>query len=199
MTGSLDANPPTKRKPMTDTLYDIPVKTIDGAETTLAPFRSKVLLIVNVASQCGLTPQYAGLEALYEAKRDRGFAVLGFPANNFAGQEPGTNDEIKTFCETSYGVQFPMFAKISVKGEDQHPLYQHLLGHAPAPVFKPESKRAARYEEAGRPASADWEVAWNFEKFLVDGTGEVIGRFDPDVVPESSEIEQAVEAAFDRG
>jgi len=157
---------------VTNSLYDIPVRRIDGADATLAEHRGDVLLIVNVSSQCGLTPQYAPLQHIYEQYHDRGFAVLGFPANDFGAQEPGTNHEIKAFCETSFGVQFPMFAKIAVKGEAQHPLYRHLI--------------AASGQHS--------DIAWNFEKFLVDRSGSVVARFAPDVAPDDPRIVAAVEA-----
>jgi glutathione peroxidase len=180
---------------MTQSLYDIPVRTIEGAETTLSPYRGEVVLVVNVASQCGKTPQYAGLQALYEREHGRGFAVLGFPANEFGAQEPGSNDEIKQFCETSYGVTFPMFAKIVVKGAGQHPLYQRLVAEAPAPVFMPGSRHETAFAEAGKPAG-HWDPVWNFEKFLIDRRGRIAARFDPDVVPEDPRLIAAVETAL---
>ncbi|USG67515.1 glutathione peroxidase [Brevibacillus ruminantium] len=145
-------------------IHDIPVTTITGEETTLADFKGKVLLIVNTASACGLTPQYKGLQELYERYQDRGFVVLGFPCNQFAQQEPGTADEIAAFCERNYGVTFPLFAKIDVNGPDAHPLYQYLKSHA--------------------PEGEDQEIEWNFAKFLVDGAGMVVQRIDPRVKPE---------------
>lgn len=147
------------------TAHDFTVKTIDGADQSLGDFAGQTLLIVNVASACGLTPQYGGLEALYEANKDKGFAVLGFPCNQFGAQEPGTEDEIKTFCETSFGVTFPMFSKIEVNGEGAHPLYQYL--------------RAAAKESSGKD-----EIEWNFAKFLVNGQGEVVKRFGAQETPE---------------
>ena len=167
---------------MTD-LYSIPLHRIDGAETTLAPEKGDVLLIVNVASKCGLTPQYAGLEALYEAHRGEGFAVLGFPCNQFAGQEPGTEAEIATFCETMYGVKFPLFAKLDVKGEHQHPLYRLLTAAQPERILP-----------AGKAATPGTDVRWNFEKFLVSRTGAVVARFDPAMVPSDPALVRAVEA-----
>src|SRR5262249_34625751 len=116
---------------MAESIYDVPVKRIDGTSTTLGGYRGKVLLVVNVASKCGLTPQYTGLETLYQAKHSKGLEIRGFPANNFAGQEPGTDAEIATFCSTNYAVTFPMFSKISVKGTDQHPLYRNLVNAKP--------------------------------------------------------------------
>jgi glutathione peroxidase len=157
------------------TLHDIKVETLSGEQTTLGEHAGKALLIVNVASKCGLTPQYTGLEALHEELAPRGFAVLGFPCNQFAGQEPGTAEEIQTFCSTTYGVTFPMYAKIDVKGEQQHPLYAELTAF-----------------DAGDDKGPD--VIWNFEKFLVSPAGEVVGRFRPQVTPEDPALRAAVEA-----
>lgn len=176
---------------MTSPLYDVPVRRIDGAETTLGDYAGSVLLIVNVASQCGKTPQYAGLEKLYETRRGRGFAVLGFPSNQFGGQEPGTNEEIVDFCRTVYGVGFPMFSKIDVKGPEQHPLYGLLTAAQP--------KR--KLSSTAKPAKADPpgpEVRWNFEKFLIDRNGAVVARFDPDVVPDDQLLVSAVDKALGR-
>ena len=169
-------------------LYDIPVRRIDGTETTLADFAGKVLLIVNVASQCGKTPQYDGLETLYSRYRDRGFAVLGFPANEFGEQEPGSNEEIQNFCRSVYGVDFPMFAKIVVKGEGQHPLYRHLI----------EAEPHAEFPAGKRPANADDSaIHWNFEKFLIDRKGDIAARFAPDMIPENPRIVAAIEAELE--
>ncbi len=159
------------------TLYDIPLQTLDGADTSLAEHRGKALLLVNVASKCGLTPQYAGLEKLHEEYAARGFAVLGFPCNQFAGQEPGSAEEIATFCSSSYGVTFPLFAKLEVNGAGRHPLYAELTEKTDA-------------------AGAAGDVAWNFEKFLVSPDGEVLGRFRPKVTPEDPALVGAVEAAL---
>jgi glutathione peroxidase len=158
-------------------LYDIPLQTLSGEPTSLAEHRGKALLLVNVASKCGLTPQYAGLEKLHEAYGDRGFAVLGFPCNQFAGQEPGSPEEIATFCSTSYGVTFPLFAKLEVNGPGRHPLYAEL------------TRTSDAAGEAG-------DVAWNFEKFLVSPEGEVLGRFRPKVAPEDPTLVAAVESAL---
>jgi glutathione peroxidase len=153
-------------------VHEFTLNSIDGKSAPLAAYQGKVVLIVNVASRCGFTPQYAGLEALYEKYKDRGFAILGFPANNFGGQEPGTNEEIKTFCSTKYSVTFPMYSKISVKGDDQAPLYQFLT------------------------AATGSEIQWNFTKFLVDKNGKVVARFEPKVTPESPEVAEAIEKAL---
>ncbi|HNR31045.1 MAG TPA: glutathione peroxidase [Candidatus Hydrogenedentes bacterium] len=159
---------------------DFKVKNIDGEEVDLAAYRGKVVLIVNVASKCGLTPQYAQLQALFEKYRDQGLAILGFPANNFLGQEPGKNDEIKAFCSTNYGVEFDLFAKISVAGDDIAPLY----------AFLTSKKRNGEF--GGR-------IAWNFTKFLVDREGKVIARFGPRTRPEDKAVVEAVEKALAAG
>jgi glutathione peroxidase len=149
-------------------LYEIPVVTIDGIEQTLAAYRGQVLLIVNVASQCGFTPQYTGLEALYRRHKDQGFCVLGFPCDQFGNQEPGDESEIKQFCSLKYDVTFPLFHKIKVNGSDAHPLYQFL--------------KSARPGLLGTEA-----IKWNFTKFLVDGQGKVVDRFAPTATPEQIE------------
>jgi glutathione peroxidase len=159
------------------TVYDFTPKSIDGAASPLASYKGKVLLIVNVASKCGFTPQYKSLEALYEKYKDQGLEVLGFPANNFMQQEPGTNDEIKTFCTRKYNVSFPMFSKISVKGVDKDPLYQYLTDSAQNP-------------------KTGGEIPWNFTKFLVDRNGNIVARFDPKVDPMTPEVTSAVESAL---
>jgi glutathione peroxidase len=158
-------------------INDIPVTTITDEPTTLGALGGKALLVVNVASKCGLTPQYTGLEKLQERYADKGFSVVGFPCNQFAGQEPGTAEEIQTFCSTTYGVSFPLFAKIDVNGEARHPLYTELTQTQDAEG------------EAG-------DVKWNFEKFLISTDGEVIGRFRPQTEPEDEAIVKAIEAAL---
>jgi glutathione peroxidase len=177
---------------MASNLYDIPLETIDGSDTTLAEHRGEVLLIVNVASKCGLTPQYEGLEKLHEKYRDEKFSVLGFPANDFGGQEPGTNEEIREFCSTKFNVQFPMYGKIPVTGPDKHPLYEHLT------EAKPETEGRDRMEKMLRgykmEPTAKPEVVWNFEKFLIGRNGEVLRRFAPDTAPDAEELLAAIEA-----
>lgn len=158
-------------------ILDFTMSQLDGKSVPLAAFKGKVMLVVNVASQCGYTYQYEGLEKLYEKYKAQGFVIAGLPANNFGGQEPGTNEEIGAFCKSKYGVTFPMFSKISVKGADKAPLYQFLTG------------KDANPKTAG-------EIQWNFTKFLVDRNGKVIQRFEPPVEPLSSELEAAVEAAL---
>ena len=177
---------------MSAKLYDIPVKRIDGSDGTLAPFRGKVLLVVNVASKCGLTPQYEGLEKLYQDKRAQGLEVLGFPANNFGGQEPGSDAEISEFCALQYDVHFPMFSKVSVAGQDQHPLYLHLISERPeASGTGPFRERLKGY---GIVPTSERDVLWNFEKFLVGRDGTVKGRFSPDIAADDPRLLAAVEA-----
>jgi len=165
-----------KENTMTD-IYAIDVKRIDGTPATLAPYRGEVMLIVNVASRCGFTPQYEGLEALYEKYKSRGLVVLGFPCNQFGSQEPGTEKEIMTFCRSNFGVTFPMFAKIDVNGDDAHPLYRFLKKAQPG-VLGSEA------------------IKWNFTKFLVDRSGNVVERFAPSTKPKALEsaIENLLEA-----
>ncbi len=158
-----------------NTVHDFTLDSIDGEATSLGEYKGKVLLMVNVASRCGFTPQYKGLEALYRKYKDRGLVVMGFPANNFGAQEPGTDNEIKAFCSRNFDVTFPMFSKISVKGADTHPLYQYLT------------------DKSAHPKTGG-EVPWNFTKFLADGDGKFIGRFAPDVEPDA--IGPAIEAAL---
>lgn len=179
---------------MSSALYDIPVKSIDGANTTLADHEGDVLLIVNVASKCGLTPQYDGLEKLHETYRDRGFAVLGFPANDFAGQEPGSDAEIQQFCRTNFGVQFPMYSKITVTGAQKHPLYAHLT--AAKPEAEGRDGMATSLKKYGIDANPAPEVVWNFEKFLVNRDGKVARRFSPDTTPDAPAVKAAIEQAL---
>jgi len=163
-----DASPPTSQPASP---LDFTVKDIDGNDYNLAQLKGKVVLIVNVASRCGFTPQYTGLEKLYEANKDKGFVIVGFPANNFKSQEPGTNEEIKAFCTGKYNVTFPMMSKISVKGEDKHPLYQLLT------------------KDKG-------EVTWNFNKFLIGRDGKLIEHFDSKVKPDDARLSGAIEKAL---
>jgi glutathione peroxidase len=172
-------------------LQGIPLLTISGEPASLADFHGRVLLVVNVASGCGFTPQYAGLERLHEELADDGFSVLGFPANDFAGQEPGTNEEIAEFCTTTYGVRFPMFAKLVATGPERHPLYGALTTALPDAVGDKAAFRDA-LRKGGIPATDDPEVIWNFEKFLVSRDGRVAGRFTPDVTPEDPRLLAAV-------
>jgi glutathione peroxidase len=168
-------------------IYDIPVKTIDGKDTNLGEFKGKTLLIVNVASKCGLTPQYEGLQSLYSEYKDKGVEVLGFPANNYLGQEPGTEDEIKEFCSTNYNVTFPMFSKLSTKGDDQHELYKYLTETKPETDVN-DGGLEERLKGYGSVRSTPSEVLWNFEKFLVSKDGEITARFAPDVAPNDERL-----------
>ncbi len=177
-------------------LYDIPLRRIDGTATSLGDFRGKVLLLVNVASQCGLTPQYTALEKLYETYRDRGLEVLGFPANEFGAQEPGTNDEIQQFCTSNFGVQFPMFEKIVVKGEGIHPLYRALTGLQPQADDLGDGTFRQKLAGYGIKQEQPSDVLWNFEKFLVGRDGNVIGRFAPSVTPDNPGLVRAIESAL---
>jgi glutathione peroxidase len=156
------------------TIYDISAKTINGEEQPLRDYAGKAVLVVNVASQCGLTPHYAGLQELYESYRDRGLVVLGFPCNQFGAQEPGTESAIKTFCETRFGVTFPLFAKIEVNGPGRHPLYAYLT------------------EQPTQP-DGPGDIRWNFAKFLIDRQGKVVARFAPPTAPVSEEVVSAIE------
>lgn len=174
-------------------LADVPLKTISGKDASLADYAGQVLLIVNVASKCGLTPQYEGLEALYEKYKEDGFAVLGFPANDFAGQEPGTDAEIESFCTTKYGVAFPMFSKIGVAGPDKHPLYRELVAAQPVAASSSGGGMRARLEGHGMTPNPEPEVLWNFEKFLVGRDGTAVGRFAPDMAPDDPTLVSAVE------
>ena len=177
---------------MVDEIYKIPVRKIDGTNTTLGEYKNKVLLVVNVASKCGLTPQYAGLQKLYGEYRDKGFEVLGFPANNFMGQEPGTEEEIKDFCDTNYNVEFPLFSKISVKGDDRHELYKFLTENKPETDVN-DGDFEAKLAGYGTKRSTPNEVLWNFEKFLVGKNGEIVARFAPDVTAEDERLIAKVE------
>ena len=158
-----------------ESIYDIKLKDIDGKDTTLAAYKGKAILIVNVASKCGYTKQYAGLETTYQKYKDKGFVVLGFPCNQFNGQEPGTNEEIKQFCSSKYGVTFPLFDKIEVNGANRNPLYVAL---------------------AGKDSPFPGDIRWNFNKFLVGKDGKILKRFDSGVKPDSEELIKAIEAAL---
>ena len=157
-------------------IYDFTLNSIDGKPMPLADFKGKVILVVNVASRCGFTPQYSALEFIYEKYKDQGFVILGFPANNFGSQEPGTNAEIKKFCSAKYNVTFPMYAKVSVKGDDQTPLYKYLT-------------------ESANPTVAG-DIKWNFTKFLVDRNGRVVQRFEPETTPDAPQVTSAIEKAL---
>jgi len=185
--------------PVATSIYDIPLTRITGEATSLANFRGEVLLLVNVASKCGLTPQYEGLEKLYGTYRARGLAILAFPANDFAGQEPGSNRDIQSFCSLTYNVTFPLFEKISVTGPDTHPLYRRLIEAQPRAEINEPGFRAGLdsfLRTTGAATNPDPGILWNFEKFLVSRDGEVIARFAPDMLPGDPRITQAIEAAL---
>jgi glutathione peroxidase len=158
--------------------YNFAVKTIDGAEQQLADYTGKALLIVNVASECGLTPQYEGLQKLHAELAPKGFAVLGFPCNQFGGQEPGSNADVKKFCTASYGVTFPLFSKIEVNGQGRAPLYSWLTSQSTRP-------------------DGPGDIKWNFAKFVVDRAGAVVARFDPSTTPTAPEVRAAIQKALD--
>lgn len=181
---------------MSNDIYAIPLQTIDGRQTSLENWRNNVLLVVNVASACGLTRQYEALENLYETYRDRGFAVLGFPSNEFAGQEPGSNEEIQAFCRGTFGVEFPMFGKIEVNGSCRHPLYQALIQAQPEALRPQGSEFYERRVSRGQAPAHPGDILWNFEKFLINRRGDVVARFSPDMTPDDSAIIKAVEQAL---
>ena len=160
-------------------IYDFTMKSIDGQQVSLKDYSGKVVMLVNVASKCGFTPQYAGLEKLYEKYKDRGFVIVGVPANNFAQQEPGTNEEIKKFCSNKYNVTFPMMAKVSVLGDDETPLYRFL------------TDKSANPQVGG-------DIKWNFTKFLFDRNGQPVARFEPATTPDSPEVQSAIESALSK-
>ena len=175
--GGTAMNDPVANVPVASSVYDFTLNDIDGKSVSLSLYRGKVLMLVNVASKCGFTPQYEDLEKLYQTYKDRGFVILGFPANNFLGQEPGTDFEIKSFCTLKYGVTFPIFAKISVKGKDKHPLYRFLTDKQTNPDFS-------------------GEIKWNFSKFIIGRDGKIIERFAPITSPESKDVIKTIEAAL---
>jgi glutathione peroxidase len=177
---------------MSASVYDIPVQKITGEDASLAEFKGKVLLVVNVASKCGLTPQYDGLEKVYEQYRGQGLVVAGFPANDFKSQEPGSNEEIQTFCTSNFGVKFPMFSKITVVGAEKHPLYAALIAAQPKAVSLSEVPFREKLKGYGIETNPDPEVLWNFEKFLVSREGEVTKRFAPDTAPDAPELIAAI-------
>jgi glutathione peroxidase len=174
-------------------IYEHPIASLDGQPFDLEGLQGKAVLVVNVASKCGLTPQYTGLEALYEKFKDRGFEILGFPANEFGAQEPGTNAEIQQFCSTSYDVHFPLFSKIVVKGPDQHALYKALTGARPEARALPGSDFRQKLIGYGVDPGGPGEILWNFEKFLVDRRGNVVERWNPDVPPDAEPLVAAIE------
>jgi glutathione peroxidase len=179
---------------MATSVYEIPVTTMAGKPTTLGDYKGKVALVVNVASKCGLTPQYEGLESLYKAYREKGLVVLGFPANDFAGQEPGTNAEIQSFCTMNFGVDFPMFEKIAVTGEGKHPLYKALTEAQPKATAEKPGEFREKLKGFGMTPTVEPEVLWNFEKFLLSKDGVVVARFSPETTPDNPLMTKAIEA-----
>ncbi|HYP27647.1 MAG TPA: glutathione peroxidase [Blastocatellia bacterium] len=177
MASSVSAKDKSGKADKVKSVYDFTLKDINGKDVKLKQYRGKVVMLVNVASKCGLTPQYEGLQKIYTKYQSQGFVILGIPANNFGGQEPGTNEEIKTFCSTKYNVTFPMFSKVSVKGDDIDPLYKFLTDKQTNPEF-------------------GGDIAWNFNKFLVDRNGKIVARFSPKETPESEKVVQTLEAVL---
>jgi glutathione peroxidase len=177
-------------------LQQIPVETIDHRPASLGDHRGKVLLVVNTASQCGLTPQYEGLEALYRRFREQGLVILGFPSNDFAGQEPGSEEEIASFCATHYAVDFPLFAKVQVVGPGKHPLYAALIAEQP----KAQGSESLREKLKGyhMTPNPEPELLWNFEKFLVARSGAAVARFSPDMAPDDARLVSAIERELGR-
>ena len=178
---------------MANEIYEIPVKTIDGTETDLSEYKGKTLLIVNVASKCGLTPQYEGLEKLYETYHEQGFEVLGFPSNDFMGQEPLSETEIKDFCSTNFDVKFPLFSKIGINGENRHPLYANLIESHPKTDVTNGDDLLIGLIKFGHTHLNETDVLWNFEKFLIGKDGEIAARFAPDVTPDDERLTAKLE------
>ena len=179
---------------MTTAIEQIPFQGMDGSATTLAAYDGKVRLLVNVASKCGLTPQYEGLEQLYTDKQAAGLVVIGFPANEFGAQEPGSNEEIASFCSLNYGVSFPLAQKLVVKGTGQHALYEALTAAQPVAIDTHDGAMVAKLANYGMQREVATDILWNFEKFLVSRTGEVVARFNPDVAPDDARLVAAIDA-----
>jgi glutathione peroxidase len=183
-------------------IYDIPVHRITGEGASLADHRGKVMLVVNVASQCGLTKQYDALEKLYTRFKDSGFVVCGFPANDFGAQEPGSNEEIQAFCTANYSVDFPIFSKIVVTGPNTHPLYETLVTAQPKAIgptretFRERLNSFLKDKHNGATTNPEPGILWNFEKFLIDRNGKVVARFSPEVVPDDPAVVEAIESAL---
>ncbi|CNI29038.1 glutathione peroxidase [Yersinia pekkanenii] len=181
---------------MSNPIYSIAVKTIESQSVQLEKYKGSVLLVVNVASQCGLTKQYEGLENLYKTYHQQGFEVLGFPSNEFAGQEPGSDEEIQAFCRGTFGIEFPMFSKIEVNGPQRHPLYQQLIAAKPIALAPEGSEFYQRLASKGREPKQPGDILWNFEKFLVSRDGVVLERFAPDMTPEDPILISAISQAL---
>lgn len=181
---------------MSNAIFDLSLTKINGETTTLGAYRGSVLLVVNVASQCGLTKQYEGLENIYQTLHDQGFEVLGFPCNEFGAQEPGSEEEIQNFCTTNFGVKFPMFSKIEVNGENRHSLYKSMIAACPQAIKPEGSEFYQRLASKGREPAAPGNILWNFEKFLIGRDGLVVQRFAPDMSPEDPMLVAAIELAL---
>jgi glutathione peroxidase len=187
---------------MSTSLYDVPVNKITGETASLADYRGKVLLLVNVASQCGLTPQYDALEKLYSRFKSPGLVICGFPANDFGAQEPGSNEDIQTFCRSTFGVDFPMFSKITVTGHNIHPLYKSLIAAKPKAIgptrdsFRENLNNFLKNNHNGATTNPEPGILWNFEKFLIDRNGNVAARFSPEVLPDDPAVVTAIESAL---
>lgn len=179
---------------MAASIYEIPLNKISGEPTTLGAYKGKVILVVNVASKCGLTPQYEGLEKLYEKYKDQGLVVAGFPANDFKEQEPGSEAEIQKFCTANFGVKFPMHAKVVVTGPGKHELYKTLIAAQPKAISVNEPSWREKLKGFGIEGNPEPELLWNFEKFLVSKTGEIVARFAPDTTPDAPALVAAIEA-----
>jgi glutathione peroxidase len=179
---------------MSASIYDIPVEKISGEAATLGEYKGNVVLVVNVASKCGLTPQYEGLEKLYERFSGQGLVITGFPANDFKSQEPDTNEEIQSFCSLNYGVKFPLFSKITVVGPEKHPLYAALIAAQPKAASLGEIPFREKLKGYGIDGNPEPEILWNFEKFLVGRDGSVVKRFAPDTQPDAPDLVAAIEA-----
>ena len=184
---------------MSASIYDIPVEKISGEPTSLGTFKGDVLLIVNVASKCGLTPQYEALEKVYERYKDKGLVIAGFPANDFKEQEPGSNQEIQSFCSLHYGVSFPLFSKITVVGAGKHPLYAALIEAKPDATSVGGNPFRQQLKGWGVPTTEEPEISWNFEKFVVSRSGEVVKRFTPETAPDAPEVIATIEAELAKG
>ena len=180
----------------TDSLYSIPLRRLDGTAVTLAEHRERVMLIVNVASKCGLTPQYAALQRLHTAYAGRGLAVLGFPCNDFAAQEPGSDAEIATFCDTNYSITFPLFSKVNINSPPRHPLYEQLIAAQPRARASGTDQLTQALGKHGLLPKQPGDVLWNFEKFLIARDGSVRARFAPDVTPEDAALVSEIESAL---
>lgn len=179
---------------MSNSIYEIPVRKITGEAASLGEFKGKVLLVVNVASKCGLTPQYEALENVYERYREKGLVVAGFPANDFKSQEPGSEAEIESFCTSNYGVEFPLFSKVKVVGPEKHPLYKELIAAQPKAVSVADVPFRETLKSYGIDTLPEPEILWNFEKFLVSRDGQVVRRFSPETVPDDPALIAAIEA-----